>query len=321
MSPSRRRNPVVVGVDASGSSLDAVDWATAEAAARGCPLRLVHIVHPPFAIDPYGVGTAMDGIVMAWTDGERILAEAADRARVVAPDIEVSARLAQATVVRALRDEADAACLLVLGHRTRPRARGVQPRSVCGQLARDAPCPVVVIRPPQTRGDRARYVARVVVGVDSTPYCAAAVEFAFCAARQRGVPLVAVHAQTPQPPFEAGSLANPEAVAAMRTWRTFESALGRWQGGFPDVSVHVALARADPGSALITQSHGAAMLVIGGTNGRSGARRFTIGLVSRTVIGHADSPIVIVRRDATLPTFRDRARNFDRGGARRTTTP
>jgi nucleotide-binding universal stress UspA family protein len=41
--------PVVVGVDRAGSAEDAVDWATAEAATRGCRLRIVHAFRPPLA--------------------------------------------------------------------------------------------------------------------------------------------------------------------------------------------------------------------------------------------------------------------------------
>lgn len=37
------RGPVVVGVDGSGSALDALDWAAAEAATRHRPLRVVHL--------------------------------------------------------------------------------------------------------------------------------------------------------------------------------------------------------------------------------------------------------------------------------------
>ena len=49
--------PVVVGVDEAGSAEDAADWATAEAAARGCPLRAVHAFRPPLPTDAYGFAT------------------------------------------------------------------------------------------------------------------------------------------------------------------------------------------------------------------------------------------------------------------------
>ena len=47
--------PVVVGVDGAGSAGAAVDWATAEAAARRCPLHVVHGFRPSLPPDAYGI--------------------------------------------------------------------------------------------------------------------------------------------------------------------------------------------------------------------------------------------------------------------------
>ncbi len=298
------------------SSAVPLDWAAAEAAARGCPLRLVHIVSPSLVVDPYAVVLATtDGMVMAWTEGERLLAEAAARARSIAPGIEISTRLAHGSVARTLRTEAAAACLLVLGHRPRSRVRSLLTASVCAKLVGNAPCPVVVIR-SRLADDQARSAPRVVVGIDTSTACVAAVGFAFQAARQRDVPLVAVHAQAPDDPRTAVPLGNAAAGAATRTWRTFECALGRWHGAYPDVVVHAALVRADPASALIAQSRGAALLVIGGARGPANGRGPAIGLVSRTVLGHGDAPFVIVRQDAPPPAFPRPGRELDRGNGR-----
>jgi nucleotide-binding universal stress UspA family protein len=44
--PSRTdEGTVLVAVDGSGQSWDALEWAAAEAAARRCTLRIVHVVH------------------------------------------------------------------------------------------------------------------------------------------------------------------------------------------------------------------------------------------------------------------------------------
>jgi len=55
MSCPGKPGPVVVGVDEAGSAEDAVDWATAEAAAQGCPLRVVHAFRPPSEQMPTGL--------------------------------------------------------------------------------------------------------------------------------------------------------------------------------------------------------------------------------------------------------------------------
>ena len=85
MSPKGTQGPVVVGIDANGSADDALDWATAEAATRGCPLRVVHAFHPPLPADPYGVAPAVGGIPLAWAGAEQVLAKAIARARSTAP--------------------------------------------------------------------------------------------------------------------------------------------------------------------------------------------------------------------------------------------
>ena len=139
--------PVVVGVDEAGSAEDAVDWATAEAAARGCPLRVVHAFRPPLPADAYGFASPIDSFVTAHTAAQLILGDAVTRARSVAPGIEVSTRLVRGTAARALLGEARDARLLVLGSRGRSGLRAVLSGSVAGPVSRHSPCPIVVIRP------------------------------------------------------------------------------------------------------------------------------------------------------------------------------
>jgi hypothetical protein len=47
MNRGGEQGAVVVTVDDDGSAADAVDRAAAEAANRGCPLRIVHAFRPP----------------------------------------------------------------------------------------------------------------------------------------------------------------------------------------------------------------------------------------------------------------------------------
>jgi nucleotide-binding universal stress UspA family protein len=93
-------DPVVVGVDEAGSAEDAVDWATAEAAARGCPLRVVHAFRPPLPADAYGFASPIDSFVTAHTAAQLILGDAVTRARSVAPGIDVSTRLVRGMAAR-----------------------------------------------------------------------------------------------------------------------------------------------------------------------------------------------------------------------------
>jgi nucleotide-binding universal stress UspA family protein len=79
------RGSVVVGIDGTGAADAALDWATAEAAARGCRLRIVHAFHPSLLVDPYGVVPPLGDFPVVWTGAEQVVAQAVARARSVAP--------------------------------------------------------------------------------------------------------------------------------------------------------------------------------------------------------------------------------------------
>jgi universal stress protein family protein len=53
------------------------------------------------------------------------------------------------------------------------------------------------------------------------------------------------------------------------------------------------------GTALLAQSHGAALLVVG-TRGRGRVMKTALGSVSDTVLRHSRSPIAIIRPDTAL---------------------
>ena len=147
-------SPVVVGVDEAGSAEDAVDWATAEAAARGCPLRVVHAFRPPLPADASGFASPIDSFVTAHTAAQLILGDAVTRARSGAPDIAGVDTAGRGTAARALLGEARDARLLVLGSRGRSGLRAVLSGSVAGPVSRHSPCPIVVIRPFANRASR-----------------------------------------------------------------------------------------------------------------------------------------------------------------------
>jgi nucleotide-binding universal stress UspA family protein len=191
--------PVVAGVDEAGSAEDAVDWATPETAARNCPLPVEHAFRPPLPADASGFASPIDSFVTAHPAAQLILGDAVTRARLGAPDIQVSTRLARGTTARALLGEArDARCS--------SWAAAADP--VCATCCPDrppapsagTPCPIVVIRPFANRAaDRVslRSAPRVIAGVDPAASRSAAIGFAFHAASQRGIPLIVLSAWTP----------------------------------------------------------------------------------------------------------------------------
>lgn len=317
MNPDRA--PVVVGVGGAGTADAAVEWASAEASTRGCPLLLVHAFHPPLCADPCGVLPPVDAVVAAREEAEEVLAQAVARARAVVSDGEVSTALLLGPPARALLDVARGASLLVLGRPAANRLRSLFGRSVAVRVPVQAPCPVVVIGTP--RADDEPCPPRVVVGVGAAESSAAAVGFGFRAARQRGVPLVVVHAWTPDPPADLEGVAAPVSAAEDRARRTLACAIERWEPAFPDVVVHGALVHGGPEHALVAGSRGAALLVVG-TSGRGRLLGTALGPVGRAALRRGDCPVAIVRHDHPRTAWSPAAPGREHGGSgRRRTWP
>lgn len=261
MTRQSQQAPIVVGVDGSSSGQDAVDWATAEAAA------------------------------------ERVLEEAENRARSASPDLEVTTRLVVAAPVQALLEQARDAELVVLGSRGLGGFLGLLIGSVGVEVAAHAPCPVVVVRPQSVDHPRSS-VGPVVVGVDGSEISALAIGFAFEVAARRGVGVTAVHAWSgPIPAGVVGEFA-PVVVDVDTIEQDQEQLLTEAVAGarsrFPEVGIEMKLARAHPGHALVAESAGAALVVVG-SRGRGGFRGMLLGSVSHAVLHHADCPVAVIR--------------------------
>lgn len=300
MSAATRKGAVVVAIDDAGTAADAVDWASAEAAARRCPLRIVHALRSPLPADPYVLAPSVENFFTARTTAETLLGNAATRAGSVASDIVISTRLLRGTPRHALLEVAHGAQLLVLGSRA---LRGVLARSVSVHVAAHATCPVVIIHPAQGLSGPGWSPPRVVVGVDASPASTAAVGYAFGAARQRGLPLIAVRAWSPDRPGDpADRSVDPEAIWGTKTLaeflarRSLDRALARWRPEFGDVAVHATIVRGDPAQVLIAQSHGAALLVIG-SRARGHLRGTVSGSVSQALLRDGHSPLAVIHHD------------------------
>ena len=197
-------------------------------------------------------------------------------------------------------------------HRSARRLRHTLAPSVCRPVAGHARAP----SPSCGRSADAPHGGwppRVVVGVDGTGSSAPRLGVAFRAAAQRGVPLTAVHAWTPDLPADheavCGSVASSEARADELLHETLEP----WQSRFADVPVVTRLSIGNPAAVLIRESEGAALAVVG-SGARGAARRRLFGSVSRSVAQRARCPVVVVR--TSTATVGERA-----GSGRHTEVP
>jgi nucleotide-binding universal stress UspA family protein len=151
-----RHGRVVVGVDGSDASYDALNWAIAEASRRDAQLDVVNAYGFHQYPSPYGPTVAIDRDQLE-TSSTSLLDEMVGRAfgTTGAPPRAIELIPLSMTAVPGLLESAKDADLLVVGSRGRGSFRGLLLGSVSQQCVHHAPCPVVVVRPPPARAPTA----------------------------------------------------------------------------------------------------------------------------------------------------------------------
>lgn len=142
MSPAVPDGPIVVGVDGSEGSRDAIRWAARQARLTGAPLRAVASWRWPNYITRIPPGADLPA------DTLRTLREVLASIREEFPDVEVSEHVVEGPAGPALLSQASGASLLVVGARGRAAYPGMLIGSVAEYCVRNGPCPVVVVRAP-----------------------------------------------------------------------------------------------------------------------------------------------------------------------------
>lgn len=134
---------IVVGVDGSDASRDAVGWALGHAALTGFSLRVVASWRWPNYLTriPPGIDPAAD---TAQTLDETV--DAALAAVDSGKQVEISRRVVEGPAGPALLTQAEDAQLLVVGAKGRAAFPGMLLGSVAEYCVRNGNCPVVVVR-------------------------------------------------------------------------------------------------------------------------------------------------------------------------------
>ena len=135
-----RRPIIVVGVDGSPSSEEALRWALRQAAVTGGQVHAVTAWHLPTTT---GWDTALDDVDWA-AQAQRTLDTALDAAH---PDgtPDVQRHVVEGSAARVLVERAADADLLVVGSRGRGALTGMLTGSVALHVLAHAACPVVVV--------------------------------------------------------------------------------------------------------------------------------------------------------------------------------
>jgi len=289
---------VVVGVDGSASGLAAVEAAAREARLRGAGLRVVHAFIWPATHVPWGpssLGPPEGGIRNMV---ERLLAEAVERARAVAPEVDVSHAVVTGEPLTVLEAQSRSAELVVIGSRGMGGFVGLLVGSTAVHLAAHGQCPVLVVREkPAADGP-------IVLGADGSAAGEGAVDFAFAEAALREAPLLALHAWTtwnapmPAPQDASAPYTNPPGALADEEERLLHEALAGHREKYPDVVVEHQAVHDRTREALIEASRSAQLVVVG-ARGRGGFAGLLLGSVSHALLHHAHCPVAVVRATGT----------------------
>ena len=262
--------PLVVGVDGSVASQNAVRWAAAEAVARGVELHVVHAFIWPLFQVPLGPTDMAPGLRAA---ADRILAEAVELARKAEPAVEVSGSVIDGFPFPVLKRASGGADLVVIGSRGLGATLTVLIGSTAVDLVAHAQCPVVVVRSDESVS-QADDGGLVVVGYDGSDTARAAIDFALEHARRHRGKLL---------------------IVTVRDDRTGAVDLSDLAQLSTDVTVESTILSGHAGEQLVRLSKEAALVVVG-TRGRGGFAGLLLGSVSQTVLHHATCPVAVIPR-------------------------
>jgi nucleotide-binding universal stress UspA family protein len=284
--------PIVAATDGSEHSLQAVEWAAAEAVLRGTRLRIVSAAAalPRMAAGPSGsdVGNVTD---VLHRHRDQALDAAAARAAAAAPDLAIDTDIISGAPAQAVADSGSGALMLVVGSRGAGAFTALVFGSVSRYVSSHASCPVVVVRDAPLSPQQ-----HVAVGLGDTDTCAEALTFAFEEAALRKASLTVLHAWEAPPAdmsragesFTGPSRQHVEEEAGKQLGGFLDS----WRSKYPDVKVSQDVVHGHPARALVGLSARADLLVIGRHAAHAG--RPGPGAVRHAVLNHAHGPVVTV---------------------------
>jgi nucleotide-binding universal stress UspA family protein len=296
---SRAKQTIIVGVDGSTGSQQAVRWAAEMAAQRTLGLHIVHALR--VAELYYGGGPAGgEGLFEVMReDGERIIRDAVALARSVDKSLTITTDMPTEPPVPLLIERSLDARMVVVGSTGKGGFAGMLVGGTAAAVASHAHSPVAVIR-GRLGSTVLPEEGPVIVGIDGSPTSERAIAAAFEEASLRRVPLIAVHAWadvtydslygTSRSPVQWEPIEEGEQLLLAQR-------MAGWQEKYPDVEVRRELVRDRPRQILLDWS-AKAQLVVVGSRGRGGFRGMLLGSTSQALVHHAQCPVLVVRPES-----------------------
>jgi nucleotide-binding universal stress UspA family protein len=287
------RPEIIVGVDGSPRSEDALSFASRLAAVGGANLALL----AAFAPGDRPRRPAENALREHASDVTR---KTLMRTRGLVDSESVTTHaIADRSPARALHAlaERDDAALIVVGSTHRGRVGRVLPGGTADRLLHRAPCPVAIV-PIDYRKRSREHMTSIGVGYDGTQESRAALNAAAQIARALAASLRVVRV------FDAAWDATPALMASghgyvavhRRLQRRAREDLERLLAGLPEATVAEAVfPPGRPPRELVTQSAGVDLLVLG-ARGQGPLRAVLSGSVSHIVVRDAACPVIVVPR-------------------------
>ncbi len=283
---------IVVGIDGSPQSANALEWAVSRAALGGEELELINAYTATPVFDFYGYHTMAAAQPIDWfaEHATFVLEAAAERVRELAPGLTCTVKSVLGHAALHLAEASEDAVAVVVGRRGLGAAASALLGSVSNKLAIQARCPVVVVGEEElpTSGP-------VVVGVDGSEFGANALQLALAEAALRNTSVRAVAAYEAMHPAFAMDQEMVDRVRAATEADiddTVRHALERF-GRTDTLDVERVVAEGRPAEVIVTHADDAQLIVVG-THGKGMVRRVLLGSVSRQVLHDADRPVAVV---------------------------
>ena len=272
---------ILVGYDGSTDADLALQWAAQTALLDDRPVTVA-------IIEDFGASVP----AITWPEGHWV--ELENQASEVLATAGVSnrkIRRARGPLTPTMIALAHEASLLVLGSRGHSRAGELFVGSVSQHLARHAPCPVVVVRPPQ-----APISGRIVVGLDGSSASEEALEFACRRAQATGEKVSAVRAAKVGSVQidRRGNLSDDLGAYLARQDEQLAASIAEAVTAYPDVDIAPELIALSPAVALVETSRTASLVVVG-SRGLNAFTGMLLGSVSHEVLQRAHCPVAVVR--------------------------
>jgi nucleotide-binding universal stress UspA family protein len=270
-----KRSDIVVGVDGSAASWDALHWAIREAYRWHVDLHVV------FVDTPTGPPTQRSP--------DSRLTQMVTEARRLEPSVHIYAHSVSGGVAAALREASSRCRMLVLGNRGTGGFGRLTLGATSQQVATHTTVPVVLVR-----GRQGSEESPIVVGVDGSAGSEAALGAGMDEARLRGCGVIAVfaygRADHPWLSWDTGVDAGALHCSA---YSALEAAVAPWQDKFPWVGVESVATAHQPMPVLLELS-GHAQLVVVGAHGHDDPAGL-IGAVPMKLMHRAHCPVMIAR--------------------------